>query len=206
MLRILGEGFTAAEQEDMAVTAAKGLHLVMEGGRYKISVDQLSAGNWLLLSGVDQMIAKTATIFAAEQDPNILDIFRPIDFGTEPVIKIACEPLNPSELPKMLDGLRKASKMYPLCQTKVEESGEHIIIGAGELYLDCVMHDIRQVFNHDFEIKISEPFVAIAETVADTSSVKCTCETPNKKNQISMMAEPLTKGLAQDILDRGGNF
>ena len=35
-LRILGESFTAYEQEDMAVTTAKAISLVMEGGRYKL--------------------------------------------------------------------------------------------------------------------------------------------------------------------------
>jgi len=29
------------------------------------------------------------------------------------------EPVNPSELPKMLDGLRKINKSYPLVTTKV---------------------------------------------------------------------------------------
>ena len=52
----------------MAVTKAKDLYLVMEGGRYKVSVDQLSAGNWLMLSGIDQTITKTATIFSADQN------------------------------------------------------------------------------------------------------------------------------------------
>jgi U5 small nuclear ribonucleoprotein component len=33
----------------------------------------------------------------------------------------------------MLEGLRKIVKSYPICQTKVEESGEHLIIGTGEL-------------------------------------------------------------------------
>jgi U5 small nuclear ribonucleoprotein component len=52
-----------------------------------------------------------------------------LDFNTEAVLKVACEPLNPSDLPKMLEGLRKINKSYPLAQTKVEESGEHIIVG-----------------------------------------------------------------------------
>ena len=26
---------------------------------------------------------------------------------------------------------------------QVEESGEHVIVGTGELYMDCVMHDLR---------------------------------------------------------------
>ena len=46
-------------------------------------------------------------------------IFRPLKFNTASVIKIAVEPVNPSELPKMLDGLRKVNKSYPLLTTKV---------------------------------------------------------------------------------------
>ena len=50
-------------------------------------------------------------------------IFKPIKHFTESAFKIAVEPINPSELPKMLDGLRKVNKRYPLIITKVEESG-----------------------------------------------------------------------------------
>ena len=82
----------------------------------------------------------------------------------------------------MLEGLRKIGKSYPIVETKVEESGEHIIIGTGELQLDSVMYDLRKVFNNNMEVKVSEPYVSIAETVADTSAVKCICETTNKKN------------------------
>jgi translation elongation factor EF-G len=28
---------------------------------------------------------------------------------------------------------------------QVEESGEHVIFGTGELYLDCIMHDLRHL-------------------------------------------------------------
>lgn len=37
-------------------------------------------------------------------------------------MKIAVEPVNPSELPKMLDGLRKVNKSYPLVTTKVKNN------------------------------------------------------------------------------------
>ena len=45
----------------------------------------------------------------------------------------------------MVEGLRSLNKTYPLLQTRVEESGEHVILGTGELYLDAVLHDLRQV-------------------------------------------------------------
>jgi len=92
-----------------------------------------------------------------------------------------------------LDGIRKINKSYPLCSTKVEESGEHVILGTGELYLDSVMYDLRKVFT-EIEIKVSDPVVTFCETVVETSSLKCFAETPNKENKLTLIAQPLEKG------------
>ncbi|OXB71720.1 UNVERIFIED_CONTAM: hypothetical protein H355_005892 [Colinus virginianus] len=143
--------------------------------------------------GVDSDLGEAMS----ECDPDA-QIFRPLKFNTTSVIKIAVEPVNPSELPKMLDGLRKVNKSYPSLTTKVEESGEHVILGTGELYLDCVMHDLRKMYS-EIDIKVADPVVTFCETVVETSSLKCFAETPNKKNKITMIAEPLEKGLAEDI-------
>lgn len=35
---------------------------------------------------------------------------------------------------------------YPLAVTRVEESGEHTLLGTGELYLDSVMKDLREMY------------------------------------------------------------
>ena len=37
--------------------------------------------------------------------------------------------------------------MMILMLIQVEESGEHVILGTGELYLDCVMHDLRKMYS-----------------------------------------------------------
>ncbi len=165
--------------------------------RYFVEVDHAIAGNLVLLGGIDASISKTATVVAKDVDEELY-IFRPIKHITQSVLKIAVEPIAPSELPKMLDGLRKVNKSYPLLTTKVEESGEHIILGTGELYLDCVMHDLRRLFA-EIEIKVSDPVVKFCETVVETSALKCYADTPNKKNKITMIAEPLERGVAEDI-------
>ncbi|RYY32014.1 hypothetical protein EON62_05925, partial [archaeon] len=61
------------------------------------------------------------------------------------VVHLSVEPLNPADLPKVLSGLRKLQKSYPLASTRVEESGEHVLIGTGELSMDALMHDLRYV-------------------------------------------------------------
>lgn len=194
-VRVLGENYSLLDEEDSRVLQV-GRLWVFEA-RYKIELNRVPAGNWVLIEGIDQCIVKTSTI-AEAQTVEELYIFRPLKFNTQSIIKIAVEPVNPSELPKMLDGLRKVNKSYPLLSTRVEESGEHVILGTGELYLDCVMHDLRKMYS-EIDIKVADPVVAFCETVVETSSLKCFAETPNKKNKITMIAEPLEKGLAEDI-------
>ena len=45
----------------------------------------------------------------------------------------------------------------------------------------------------EVEVKVADPVVAFCETVVETSSLKCFAETPNKRNKLTMIAEPLEK-------------
>ncbi|POM70654.1 U5 small nuclear ribonucleoprotein component [Phytophthora palmivora] len=173
-VKVLGEAYSAEDDEDMCTRTIESVCIAQ--GRYKIQVNRIPAGNWVLLEGVDASITKSATITDADEDllqDEEVGIFRPIHiaFATTAVVKLAVEPLNPAELPKMLEGLRKISKSYPLVRTKVEESGEHVILCTGELAADCILHDLRRMYS-EIEIKVADPVVAFCETVAETSSVQ----------------------------------
>jgi len=194
-VRVLGEAYTLEDEEDMAVREVTGLSVGQ--GRYRLEVSRARPGNWVLLEGVDGPINKTATLTEARGNDEAA-IFRPLTFDVAPVLKLAVEPLNPAELPKMVEALRKIRKSYPAAQTKVEESGEHVVLGTGELYLDCIMHDLRHL-HANLEVKVADPVVSFCETVRETSSLRCFAETPNKQNQLHMIAEPLEAGLARDI-------
>jgi U5 small nuclear ribonucleoprotein component len=200
-VRVLGEAYSPEDDEDMCTRIVEGIWIPQ--ARHRIQINRVPAGNWILLDGVDSSITKSATITDADEETleeEEIRIFNPIakTFGTIATMKLAVEPLNPAELPKMLEGLRKINKSYPIVRTKVEESGEHVLFVTGELQADCVLHDLRKMYS-DIEIKVADPVVAFCETVAETSSVQCFAETPNRKNKIMMISEPLDNGLAQDI-------
>jgi len=55
------------------------------------------------------------------------------------------------------------------------------------------MHDLRKLYS-EIDIKVADPVVSFCETVVETSSLKCFAETPNKKNKLTLIAEPLEKG------------
>ncbi|KAI0323071.1 Calreticulin family-domain-containing protein [Amylostereum chailletii] len=194
-IKVLGEGYSPEDEEDMMKVQVEDMWI--SESRYFIPVDEVPPGNLVLLGGVDASITKTATLAGVGIEDD-LHIFRPIKHMTQSVLKVAIEPIAPSELPKMLAGLRSINKSYPLVSTKVEESGEHVVIGTGELYLDSVLHDLRRLFS-EIEIKVSDPVTKFSETVLETSALKCYADTPNKKNRLTMIAEPLERGIAEDI-------
>lgn len=113
---MLGEGYSLEDQEDASLCEVTKLWVFQ--GRYRVEVNRVTAGNWALVEGLDSGITKTATVTG---DHGNLDacIFRPLKFNTLATMKVAIEPINPSELPKMLEGLRKINKSYPLATTKV---------------------------------------------------------------------------------------
>jgi U5 small nuclear ribonucleoprotein component len=208
-VKVLGEAYSLDDDEDMAYGQVAGVYLPK--GRSLLGTTRLGAGNWIVIDGIDASISKTATVTGVGEECSEVEIFRPLNFftaGGESAVKIAVEPLNPAELPKMVEGLRRVCKSYPMARTKVEESGEHVLLGVGELYLDCVMHDLRHMYS-EVEIKVSDPSVPFCETVVETSSVKCFAETPNQKNKLTFISEPLDEGLAMAIekghIDLGGD-
>ena len=198
-VKILDENYTASRpDENMTINEVTGVFIYQS--RYKISTNKAWAGSWVLISGIDKSIMRSATVLHAENEfeDEEINCFEPINFKTESVIKIACESWVPSEHPKMQEGLTKVNKSYPLAEVKVEESGEHLIIGTGELYLDCILHDLRRLYS-EIEIKVSDPSVRFCETVVSTSAFVSTCESANKENAIRMIAEVLDGGLAEQI-------
>jgi len=117
-VRVLGEGFSQEDDEDMAVAEVAAVAVGV--GRFSIEVSQAVAGNCVLLDGIDAPIKKTATIVDMQETEAA--IFRPLKFDNCSVVKLAVEPLKPAELPKMVEALRRVNKSYPLVTTKVRPS------------------------------------------------------------------------------------
>lgn len=83
----------------------------------------------------------------------------------------------------------------------IEESGEHIVAGAGELHLEICLKDLEE--DHAcIPLKKSDPVVSYRETVLAVSKHVCLSKSPNKHNRLFMTACPFPDGLAEDV-DKG---
>ena len=122
-------------------------------------------------------------------------------FSVSPVVRVAVEPKNPADLPKLVEGLKRLAKSDPMVQCIIEESGEHIVAGAGELHLEICLKDLEE--DHAcIPIKVSDPVVSYRETVSEESDIMCLSKSPNKHNRIFLKARPMPDGLPEDI-DKG---
>jgi elongation factor 2 len=193
--RIMGPNYLPGKKDDLYEKTIQRTVLMM-GGKVE-AIEDVPAGNICGLVGVDQYLVKTGTITTFKEAHNM----KVMKFSVSPVVRVAVEPKNPADLPKLVEGLKRLSKSDPMVQILIEESGEHIIAGAGELHLEICLKDLEE--DHaQIPIKKSDPVVSYRETVSEESSEMCLSKSPNKHNRLFMKAVPMPDGLAEDI-DKG---
>jgi len=193
-VRIMGPNYTPGKKEDLYLKSIQRTILMM--GRYVEPIEDVPCGNICGLVGVDQFLVKTGTISTFEHAHNM----KVMKFSVSPVVRVAVECKNPSDLPKLVEGLKRLAKSDPMVQCIIEESGEHIIAGAGELHLEICLKDLEE--DHaGIPLKKSEPVVSYRETVSEESDRMCLSKSPNKHNRLFMKARPMPDELANDIED-----
>merc|ERR1712137_463825 len=190
-VRIMGPNYIPGKKEDLSIKNIQRTVLMM--GRTVEPIEDCPCGNTIALVGIDQFLTKCGTISNCETAHN----FKLMKFSVSPVVRVAVEAKNPSELPKLVEGLRRLAKSDPCVQCITEKSGEHIVAGAGELHLEICLKDLEEFCG--IPLHTSDPVVSYRETVSAESSQTCLAKSPNKHNRIYMKAKPIPDGLAEAI-------
>ncbi|KAL2274623.1 hypothetical protein FJTKL_03045 [Diaporthe vaccinii] len=191
-VRIQGPNYVPGRKEDLSEKAIQRVVLMM-GGRVE-AIDDIPAGNIVGLVGIDQFLLKSGTITTDKAAHNL----KVMKFSVSPVVQRSVQCKNAQDLPKLVEGLKRLSKSDPCVLTMTNESGEHIVAGAGELHLEICLNDLQN--DHaGVPLIISDPVVQYRETVGGKSSITALSKSPNKHNRIYMTAEPLDEELALAI-------
>merc|ERR1712241_543686 len=119
--RIMGPNYVPGKKEDLNEKSIQRTILMM--GRYIEAIEDVPCGNICGLVGVDQFLVKTGTITTFKDAHNM----KVMKFSVSPVVRVAVEPKNPSELPKLVEGLKRLAKSDPIVsyrETVSEESNQ----------------------------------------------------------------------------------
>jgi elongation factor 2 len=195
--RIMGNNYTYGKKTDLFDDKPIQRTVLMMG-RYQEAVEDMPCGNVCGLVGVDKYIIKSATI---TDEGCAAYPLKDMKYSVSPVVRVAVEAKNAADLPKLVEGLKRLAKSDPLVVCSIEESGEHIVAGAGELHLEICLKDLQDDFMNGAPLKISEPVVSFRETVTEVSDRQCLSKSANKHNRLFCKAEPLTEELSLDIED-----
>jgi len=121
----------------------KALYLLM--GRSLESLSSVPAGNVVGIAGLEGAILKSGTICSQLEGAPNLSSTTAIS-SNAPIVRVALEPAFPGDLEKMIHGLRLLEQADPAVVYEQLESGEHVILTAGELHLERCLKDLRERF------------------------------------------------------------
>ncbi|CDS01389.1 hypothetical protein, partial [Sporisorium scitamineum] len=156
------------------------LYMIM--GRDLLAVNEVPAGNVFAIRGMEGRVLRNATLcspslvrsYAIDRhtDPTSIDAavasstfvnLAGINMLSAPIVRVALEPTNPQDMPKLVEGLKLLNQADPCVESLVQDTGEHVILTAGELHLERCLKDLRERFAK-CEIQVSPPLVPFRET------------------------------------------
>ncbi|KAF3082120.1 Elongation factor 2 [Orbilia oligospora] len=204
-VRIQGPNYEPGKKEDLFIKAIQRTVLMM--GRQAEQIESVPAGNIVGLVGIDQFLVKSGTLATSETAHNL----KVMKFSVSPVVQRAVEVKNGSDLPKLVEGLKRLAKSDPCVLITTSESGEHVVAGAGELHLEICLNDLGEFAG--IPLKISDPVVQYRETVTETPRdekqpqgpdglhppIYALSKSPNKHNRIYLHAAPIDEELSVAI-------
>ncbi|MCO5614851.1 hypothetical protein L7F22_069135 [Adiantum nelumboides] len=157
-------------------------------GKRQEFVEDVPCGNAVAMVNLDQYITKNATLTNKKETD--AHPFRTMKFSVSLVVRVAVQCKVASDLPKLVEGLKRLAK-----------SDEHIITGASELHLQICLKDLQDDSMGGAEIVVSNPVVSFREIVLEKANHTVRSKSLNKHNGLYFKARPL-EGLAK-AMDEG---
>ncbi|THH31171.1 hypothetical protein EUX98_g3005 [Antrodiella citrinella] len=157
----------------LVTATVESLYVMM--GRELVQVPEVTAGNVFAIKGLEGKVWRNATLCAPSskgvgETPD-LDSLNDclLNLGgvirtAPPIVRVALEPAIPADMPKLVNGLKLLAQADPCVETFQQQTGEYVILTAGELHLERCLKDLRERFAK-IEIHASKPIVPFRETV-----------------------------------------
>ncbi|KAI8066612.1 P-loop containing nucleoside triphosphate hydrolase protein [Gongronella butleri] len=159
-MHVLGPKYDASQPDKHCTEIeVKALYLIM--GRELEALDQVSAGNVFGIAGLEGHLLKNGTLTSTLDVGNLATVS---SAEAAPILRVALEPEDPTEMDKLVEGLHLLNQADPCVQVMIQETGEHVILTAGELHLERCLKDLRERFAR-IHIHVSEPIVPFRETI-----------------------------------------
>ncbi len=152
------------------------LYLLM--GRELEPLEEAFAGNVIGIGGLEEHVLKSATLSTEIACP----AFRELHLMATPIMRVAVEPEDPAHLAQLSRGLKLLNQADASVQVLVQETGEQVLVTAGEVHLQRCVEDLRERYAK-VPVLVSEPIIPFRETVVQPPTIDMANETINERGQ-----------------------
>ncbi|XP_061855490.1 elongation factor-like GTPase 1 isoform X2 [Colius striatus] len=156
------------------------LYLLM--GRELEDLEEVPAGNVLGIGGLQDFVLKSATLSTSPACPP----FTPLSFEATPIVRVAVEPKHPSDMPQLVRGMKLLNQADPCVQVLIQETGEHVLVTAGEVHLQRCLDDLKERFAK-VQISVSAPIIPFRETITRPPKVDMVNEEIGKQQKVAVI-------------------
>ncbi|KAL3272768.1 hypothetical protein HHI36_014229 [Cryptolaemus montrouzieri] len=137
--------------------------LYMLLGKELVLVENVPAGNVCGIRGLESAIIRTATLSSTVRCVPFVE-----QLQQDPVVRNVIEPVNPTDLPVLRQGLKHLMQSDSCVQVVTQETGELVLLTSGDVHLEKCLEDLTTKFAK-IEINVSSPMVSLRETIIHTS-------------------------------------
>ena len=188
--------------QKVTVTA---LYMLM--GRNLESLNSVPAGVVFGIGGLEGHILKSGTLCSQlEGSVNLAGV----NMAGKPIVRVALEPVNPADLDKMIEGLKLLVQSDPCAEYEQFQSGEHVLLTAGELHLERCLTDLKERFAR-CDIQAGAPIVPYRETIVRAEEMRPPVNkdlgrgvvvgvTSSKQVSITLRIRPLPQNVTEFLL------
>lgn len=154
-----------AETAPHATQVTVGELYMFMGGELQL-LDEVPAGNIVGIGGLETHIVKTATLSSTLDCTS----FSELSIMATPILRVAIEPVQPQDMPKLVKGLKLLNQADACVQVSVAPTGEHVITTLGEVHVEKCVHDLEQSYAK-IKVNVSKPIVSFRETIVPDATV-----------------------------------
>ncbi|EDW68592.1 elongation factor-like GTPase 1 [Drosophila virilis] len=153
------------EQAPYASQVTVGELYMFMGGELQL-LEEVPAGNIVGIGGLEEHIVKTATLSSTLDCTS----FSELSIMATPILRVAIEPVQPQDMPKLVKGLKLLNQADACVQVSVAPTGEHVITTLGEVHVEKCVHDLEQSYAK-IKVNVSKPIVSFRETIVPDATV-----------------------------------